>query len=348
MKTKILTLCLLFPLICFGKVEFKDQSGNTITLQNEAKKVVAIPIPFGAMSICIDKNTSRLISINPVAKEAITKGILGKIFPKSLNLSTQGIGSNFTPNIEELLALKPDLVFQWSQVGEKLIKPLKHANMNVALVKYGQEKQVLGWFSMMGKAYGQEKRVDKILNYREKTKQRLENYTMHITKKPKVLYFLRYKSALRVAGNGTFNSYSINLAGGKNAPDDIKQFKTVNKEQILKYNPDIILLNNFEKNLSPKDIFNDPILSMLKAVKQKRVYKMPLGGYRWDPPSQESPLAWLWMYKIFYPNLAKFNLRYEIKKAYKDLYDYDLNPNEISQILRMDMNKNSKFYEKLN
>lgn len=25
------------------------------------------------------------------------------------------------------------------------------------------------------------------------------------------------------------------------------------------------------------------------AVKSKRVYKVPLGGYRWDPPSQESP-----------------------------------------------------------
>ncbi|MGO7165380.1 hypothetical protein ACCS78_41040, partial [Rhizobium johnstonii] len=53
-------------------------------------------------------------------------------------------------------------------------------------------------------------------------------------------------------------------------------------------------LNAFEAKLNVDWVYNDPILSLTNAAKSKRVYKMPLGGYRWDPPSQESPLSWMW------------------------------------------------------
>ena len=42
---------------------------------------------------------------------------------------------------------------------------------------------------------------------------------------------------------------------------------------------------------------------------------------------------------------AHINLKDEMKKSYKLLYDYDLNDDEIAKILRFDLNGESKFYE---
>jgi len=348
MKILFLIFTLLISNTLANTIKFYDQVNNEVVLKDVAKKVVTIPIPLASLSITIDEGTSRLVSINPIAKEAINKGILGTIFPKRIELSTQGIGDSFMPNIEELLQLNPDIIFQWSHRGETIVAPLKNAGLNIALLKYGKEEYTQKWFNMLGKAYGKEKRVEEILSHRKAIQKKIQELTKQIDKKdkPKALYFLRFYSGLKVAGINTFNHYSINLSGGKNIPN-ITNFKDVGVEEILKYDPEIIFLNNFEPKLSPKDIYNHPLLSLTKAAKNKQVYKMPLGGTRWDPPGQESPLLWLWLFKLMHPALVDFNLKDEIKKAYKLLYNYDLDEKEMYQILKFNMNKNSKYYKEI-
>ena len=327
-------------------IQFYDQANRKITLKSEAKKVVTIPIPLSSLSISIDGNTSRLVSINPIAKEAIHNGILNTIFPESKNLSTKAVGANFVPNIEELLKLNPDLVFQWAHFGQSIIEPLKNAGLNVVLLKYGEEELVQEWFKILAKTYNQEERVNKILKHREKVKYRLKILTKNVKSKPKVLYFLRMKQKLMVAGEESFNNYSINLTGGENIMG-FKKFKELNIEKIIEYNPEVILLNNFESKLTLKEVYSHPLLSLTDAAKNKQVYKLPLGGERWDPPGQESPLMWLWLFKILHPNLANYDLKNEIKEAYKLLYNYEINENEIKNILHFNINKNSKYYKRL-
>lgn len=344
---KLILLFILSLSLLKGKsIEFYDQTNEKITLNEEAIKVVTIPIPLASLSISVDKNTSRLTAINPIAKEAITNGILSKIFPRSLKLSTKAIGANFIPNIEELLKLNPDLVFQWAHFGENTIEPLKDVGLNVALLKYGKEELIQEWFKILAKAYTQEERVNRILEHRQSTKDRLKLLTKDLKNKPKVLYFLRLKQGLRVAGEDSFNDYSINLSGGQNIKD-FKSFKELGIEKILEYNPEVILLNNFEKDLSLEEVYKNPLLSLTNAVKNKRVYKVPLGGTRWDPPGQESPLMWLWLFKLLHPNLANYDLKQEIKQSYKLLYNYEPNDDEIKKILHFDINKNSKYYKDL-
>ncbi|UIY29603.1 hypothetical protein LZK73_01160 [Neorhizobium galegae] len=110
---------------------------------------------------------------------------------------------------------------------------------------------------------------------------------------------------------------------------------TINKEQIAQWDPEIIFLNAFEARLNIDWVYNDPILSLTKAARNKRVYKMPLGGYRWDPPNQESPLAWMWTANITQPDVFKYDLRAEMKTAYKTLYNYDITDADIDGILWM-------------
>ena len=119
----------------------------------------------------------------------------------------------------------------------------------------------------------------------------------------------------------------------------------MNREQIAAWDPDVILLNTFEDGLTTAFVHDDPILSLTSAARSRRVYKMPLGGYRWDPPSHESPLTWMWLANLLHPDLFRFDLRAEMRAAYQSFYGYALSDDDIDSILWMPMQREAAGYE---
>lgn len=73
--------------------------------------------------------------------------------------------------------------------------------------------------------------------------------------------------------------------------------------------------------------------SEVKAVQDKKVYKMPLGIYRWYPPSGDAPLMLKWMAQKLHPELFTYEIGDEIKDYYSRYYDYDLTDDEVQNIL---------------
>src|SRR5699024_6539034 len=123
---------------------------------------------------------------------------------------------------------------------------------------------------------------------------------------PTILYFNRFADGeLKVAGQGTYNDFYIDLVRGTNpASGDNGATGTgmvgVDVEQVLSWDPDIVLLGNFDDAM-PDVVYSDPVWQDVAAVSSRRVYKVPLGGYRWDPPSHESPLTWRWLSHLAFP-----------------------------------------------
>ncbi len=164
--------------------------------------------------------------------------------------------------------------------------------------------------------------------------------------RPRVLYFNRLKSELRVAGAGTYNDFYINLVGGQNAASGIKGFAPVNAEQVAKWDPDVVLVGNFDA-AAPADMYANPAWKDLSAVKAKRVYQVPIGGYRWDPPNQESPLMWWWLAELIHPETFEFKLRDEMKTRYRFLYGAELSDAQVDRILRLDQNDSAAGYDRV-
>ena len=160
-----------------------------------------------------------------------------------------------------------------------------------------------------------------------------------------VLYFMNYLSKLRVAGGKSYNNFYIDLAGGQNVASELGMFVEVGPEQILEWDPEVILLNGFEKKLSPKDVYDNPLFADLAAVKNRRVYKMPLGGYRWDPPNQESPLTWLWLSMVLHPERFDWDLPGRIDANYKTMYGQGVDAAGVKKILRFKMNETAANYD---
>jgi iron complex transport system substrate-binding protein len=82
-------------------------------------------------------------------------------------------------------------------------------------------------------------------------------------------------------------------------------------------------------------IRNNPEWSAVSAVRNGRVFQMPIGISRWGHPgSLETPLAILWTAKTVYPDRFKgLDMNQEVREFYKTFFNYDLSDNMVQQIL---------------
>ncbi|MEF2070275.1 ABC transporter substrate-binding protein [Consotaella aegiceratis] len=331
-------------------ISVTDQTGRTVELDQPAERAVVIPIPSTSTVIALDGGTDRLVGMHPLAKSAIEEAILGEFFPGARDIPSDIIAGNsgFAPNVEAIAALDPDLVVQWGSQGDDIVAPLTNAGLETALILYGDEEKARAIITLLGTLIGKPEKVDAIIGWRDETAAKIEAGLKDLpdAERPSVLYLLRAETELRVAGTGTYNDYYINLAGGRNAAAEIDGLKPVNAEQIAAWNPDVILLNGFESELDVSRIYDDPVLGATNAAVDRRVYKMPIGGYRWDPPSQESPLTWQWLADLLHPDRVDFDIRGQIVEWYRTLYGQTPTPDQIDAILRLDMNGDGANYDR--
>ena len=71
----------------------------------------------------------------------------------------------------------------------------------------------------------------------------------------------------------------------------------------------------------------------MKAVKEGKVYKFPLGMYRWFPPASDTPLVLRWLAQKNHPQLfADVDMEQEVRTYYERFYNVALSDEDITQI----------------
>ena len=110
----------------------------------------------------------------------------------------------------------------------------------------------------------------------------------------------------------------------------------VTMEQVYAWNPDRILITNFT-SAQPDDLYNNTIgnydWSVIDAVINKKVSKMPLGMYRSYTCGADTPVTLLWLAKTVYPELFKdIDITAETIKYYKEAFGITLTQKQAEKI----------------
>lgn len=326
------------------RVSVEDQRGKTVTLDRPARRVVTLPMPAAAMLIAVDGGTDHLVGMHKFSWIAIRDGILGDFFPKAEKIAHGVAGQNFAPNVETIVGLKPDVVVQWGDEGAGIIAPMENAGLKVVGLTYGTQEDVDTWITLFGTLLGKKERADTINTRTSKSLDEIKAAASEASDtKPKIIYFNRFSGGLKAAGKGSYNDFYIRLVGGVNAAEELTGLASVDIEQVLSWDPDIVLLGNFDDAV-PDDVYGDKVWGDVSAVKSKRVYKVPLGGYRWDPPSQESPLMWRWLFMLAHPKAKPYDLRGRVTSYYRFLYGHEPSDTQLDKVLWMELNGKSAAY----
>ncbi|MBE3000417.1 ABC transporter substrate-binding protein [Nocardiopsis sp. HNM0947] len=321
-----------------------DQRGETLELDGPVERVVTIPMPAASLLVAVDGGTDHLVGMNPSSQQALSEGILGEYYPEAEEIASDISDTDFVPNVESTLELDPDLVIQWGDQGEQLTSPLEDAGIPVLGLDYGTQEDLEEWIEIFGVILGQEERAEQIIATQHEHRETVEAAVANTEDTPSVLYLNQAGDTYAANGTGTYHDFFIDMVGAENAAAELNGTVDVGMEQILEWDPDIVLLSHFDTAV-PDDLYSDPMWEDVTAVQDDAVYRIPLGGYRWDPPNQESHLMWHWLAQVVHDDADLGPLRPEIVDTYEFLYGETPTDAQMDEILRTDENSASAGYD---
>ena len=199
-----------------------------------------------------------------------------KRYPSLLKIP--GIGRWDNPNIETIIALKPDLIIchgsldkpgKYSAVFEKYGLPYAVFS-SVKSIEFGFEQ-----IDRLGKLLNREKKAQKLI---KKIKNDIKEVTSYIKPRIKEQPLVYYWWG---SGNGTYGNMAaihelIETAGGINLAGEFnKGYMELSSEYILDKNPDIVLISYWKDKQRVSGIENlkkRPGFQNIKAVKENRIH----------------------------------------------------------------------------
>ncbi len=180
------------------------------------------------------------------------------------------IGDTMTPNMERIVALKPDIVFvsTASQI-EAFMKTLEVNGIAVYVTNPASLDGVLKNLTQLGDIFGTQEQTEKLVNDLQRRVAAANPPPAYLLIHPRVFVQIS-KEPLFTIGKSSFLTEIVARAGGHSVTADIDSaYPKISKETALALNPEIIILSDSEDNREPNDVFKSST-----AVKNARVYKV--------------------------------------------------------------------------
>lgn len=188
--------------------------------------------------------------------------------------SKDRVGDFSRPNIEKIISLKPDYIFCTGLEQVPVISELRRLNLKVYVADPVNMDELFSSIRDIGRITGREKEAQNLI---ESMRNDIEKITSKVksipeTKRPKV-FIEFWNEPLMTAAGASFIDELITLAGGVNIAHDAKRSYTIfSAEEVIKRNPDCIILAYMQSDSPLKMIRERPGWSRIKAVKNNRLY----------------------------------------------------------------------------
>ncbi len=318
-----------------GTITIVDQLGKTIELDGVPERVVTTIMPFPYIFYAVVGNNDNLVGCNPSSIVAYNDSALKYMYPELADASTDFVDTSFVVNVEELIKLQPDVVFQWNYMDDE-IKKMEDAGIKVIALQYGSIEDLETWIQIIATMMGKEERGQELIQYFHESVDEVDAALADLSEED-YSNVLILSDDMKVTGTG-FSSYWLEHSGAVNPAGDLSgEALNINMEQVYEWNPSIIYIGNFT-DLQPSDLLENKLegedWSVVDAVQNGQVYKIPIGGYRWDPPGVETPLMIKWLAKIQHPEAFEdMDMYEEVREFYETVYDFELTDEMLDEIL---------------
>ncbi|OGR31180.1 MAG: hypothetical protein A2139_12320 [Desulfobacca sp. RBG_16_60_12] len=180
------------------------------------------------------------------------------------------VGTHLQPNVEMILALKPDLVLQGGVAkGMPALKRLEAAQVPVAMFAPHDFAGLFSTITRLGALTG---RVEGAFALTRSMEAKLAEVAKRVANRPRPRVFFEVRELnLLAAGQGSLVNDIITRAGGENIVTSPQKLTLYSLEALIQANPEVYIIQKGPMNRSPEDIYARPYFQELKAVKTRRV-----------------------------------------------------------------------------
>ena len=303
---------------------FTDSVGREVTVPAQIDQV-AVSGPMAQIvlfALCPDK----LVGISNAWDESAAQYLDTEYY--NLPLLGQLYGGKGELNLETLLEsgaqvvidvgeAKGSIVEDLDALQEQTTIPFVHIDATLATMDET--------YTLLGDLLGMPDEAKTLADYCRSTYDRALTIADSVEKAN--LLYVTGDAGLNVIAQGAYHAEVIDLLSNNLAVVDEPSSKgtgnEVDMEQILNWNPDVIL---FAPDSIYDTVAEDAAWQGVTAIQNGAYYEVPMGPYNWMgfPPSVQRLLGMLWMAKVLYPEAADYDLYTEAANYFELFYHCEL------------------------
>lgn len=318
-----------------------DMAGRSVVIDAPVQRAMLFA-PVAWHYLTVDGTDRHVSSVAGYMKAEAEATLLGRLFPTFAAREEARTQVGAVPlGVEQVLYEQPDAVLVWAWFARDL-EAVRYPGLVELASADGVDETAL--FRLLGTLTGKEGRVDALLQRYEPETARLLSADPGADAPAEVMVIGASDHSFWNGNARAFNAM-LRSIGGRNVAEGITNNGFVTLEELLRLDPAVILLNSYYgSTMRPADIYADPALRNVRAVRERRVYRMPVGASRMAG-LVEAPLMMAWTARLLHPSLQwEAPLRDAIRRTYKAVYGYEMTPEEIDAMLQVDANAVSAGY----
>ena len=333
-----------------------DHLGIEVEVPYEVNRIAVgniLPLP-SVLTVFFD-SAEKIVGMSPNSMSAAENGLLGELYPDILKAET-GYMNGTDINLEELMKLEPDIVLYSASQPEQG-EQLRNAGfaavaLSVNKWEYNAIETLNQWIGLLSEIFPDNDKTEVVAKHSDEIYNMVQERVADIPEeeRERVFFLFKYSDTdMETSGSKFFGQFWADAVGAVNVAEEITTDNQVaaNMEQVYTWNPTIIFITNFTA-AQPDDLYNNTIgnydWSAVDAVKNQKVYKMPLGMYRSYTPGADTPVTLLWFAKNTYPELFEdIDMIQETKDYYKEVFGVELTDDQASAIFEPNAEAGSGF-----
>ena len=266
------------------------------------------------------------------------------ILEKYHDLPNFGMGDAI--NYEAVIAANPTIALNCGKINDAMVSDCDALSKSLGIPVIAVDNELNNSaeaFRFMGELLGVEDHAEELAEYSEKIFTDIASLA-DIPEDEKVsVYFGNGEDSLETAPRGSQHAQILDAVNVTNVADlelgDGSRVQ-ISAEQLLAWNPDVIVVNGEPKadksgNSAAEDILSNPDYASLKAVQDNKVYGTPNAPFSWvDRPAGPNRLIGMrWLSAVVYPEYIKCDVNEEIREFFNLFYHVDLSDEQLENVL---------------
>ena len=310
-----------------------DATGHMITLPATVTRVADAWHANNAMILILGGATK----IVATTAQAQRQPWLQRLFPQ-IDRVPAAFNAAGEVNMETLIGAHPDVILTaYNGADPKWAGQARAAGIPLVMMPNDSLNALKETLRLTGAVLGPRESLaaGEFIRYFEDNIRRVMAITGRIplADRPRVLHTAS-AGTLTVDGHHSVIDDWITIAGGVNAADVEGLGRPVTLEQVVAWNPDVIIVGTAPNGQNRQAILQDPRWRQISAVKNGKVYVNPSGAYLWDRHSAEAALQILWAAKLLHPEqFIDIDIKKETVAFYAKYFHYSLTDAEFTSIL---------------
>ena len=303
---------------------FTDSCGREVTVPANVEKV-AVSGPL-AQIVVFAMAPDKLVGIANAWDESAAQFLDTKYY--DLPLLGQLYGGKGEMNLETLLAAAPDVVIDVGEPKGSIVEDMDALQEQTGIPFVHIDAYLASMdntYAMLGDLLAMPNEAQGLADYCRYAYDRAVEIANSVEKVN--LLYITGDEGLNVIAKGSYHAEAIDLLANNLAvveePSSKGTGNEVDMEQILNWNPDVIL---FAPGSIYASVGSNENWQTVTAIKNGTYYEVPMGPYNWMgfPPSVQRLLGMTWMAKILYPTAADYDLYTEVSTYFQLFYHCEL------------------------